>query len=74
MKTKNTMNPMKNFSTFGRVLNVLPFKLKIMKNWLLFLLKTALGVAAMFFFVICTICRYPECPSTLQKQGIEMLR
>jgi hypothetical protein len=37
MKTKNPMNPMKNFSTFGRVLNVLPFKLKIMKNWMMFL-------------------------------------
>lgn len=31
------MNPTKNFSTFGRVLNVLPFNLKIMKNWMMFL-------------------------------------
>jgi len=37
MKTKNPMNPMKNFSTFGRVMNVLPFKLNIMKKWMLFL-------------------------------------
>jgi hypothetical protein len=37
MKTKNPMNPMKNFSTFGRVLNVLAFKLNIMKKWMLFL-------------------------------------
>ncbi len=44
MKTKNQVEPNKNFSIFGGVTNVLPFKLKIMKMNYLFVFSIALMV------------------------------
>jgi hypothetical protein len=48
MKTPNNVEPNKIFSIFGKVSNVLPFKLKNMKKWILFL-----TISFMMSFVSC---------------------